>query len=162
MMLFTAKGFHFTRFSLFFLLIVSFSLVFVTLCDDPTDFGGINVLHDAMREYLGHNIAKTRLTHDAVKPISVTNELFQGGSKRAKKNEATRARRDVVRAVAHRAQSDIAYVKYSWSRWLDMLYFSVSNTITMGYGDIFPISRKAKSLVIVQMISTFAVLCVEL
>ena len=69
-------------------------------------------------------------------------------------------RANIVRDVQDRAQTERTYVKYSWTRALDMLYFSLSNTITMGYGDIYPISAASKLLVLLQIICTFAVLCV--
>ena len=40
-----------------------------------------------------------------------------------------------------------------------MLYFSMSNTITMGYGDIYPLSTRAKVLVVGQMLCLFLVVC---
>lgn len=171
-------GFHAMRFTLFALLFITFSLVFVVTCDDPLDFGGINVLHDAMRQHLGDNLARTRIVRDSVQAIAVptttavpdplepfanhprdpTTRNLEEEKRVTEQNQS--ARRKVVQSVA--TQATHGYVKYSWTRWLDMLYFSISNTITMGYGDIFPISPKAKLLVMTQILCTFAVLCVEL
>jgi len=172
-------GFHAIRFALFALLFIFFSLIFVVACDDPLDFGGINVLHDAMRQHLGDNLARTRIVRDSVQAIAVPTttaapdplEPFANHRPRdptARNLEKDKmvteqsqsARRKVLQSVT--TQAEQGYVKYSWTRWLDMLYFSISNTITMGYGDIFPISPKAKLLVMTQIVCTFAVLCVEL
>ena len=67
----------------------------------------------------------------------------------------------VARDAADGVEEDTRYVKYSWKRALDMLYFSISNTVTLGYGDIYPISPKSKLLVIGQILAVFAVLCVK-
>lgn len=182
------QGFHVMRFALFAVLCLFFSLVFVVACDDSLDFGGINVLHDAMRHHLGSDLARSRILQDSVRAITVpttaavpdplepfTNHArvpdtgtasrdvpLEKDKPEKKEEEVTevRARRKVVQSVT--TQAEKGYVKYSWTRWLDMLYFSISNTITMGYGDIFPISPKAKLLVMTQIVCTFAVLCVEL
>lgn len=50
--------------------------------------------------------------------------------------------------------------KYSVDRIVTMMYFSVGNTITMGYGDIFAQSLKAKLLVIAQISCTLFVVLV--
>ena len=37
--------------------------------------------------------------------------------------------------------------------WMTAVYFSVNNSITMGYGDIVPVTTRARALVVLQMLS---------
>jgi len=142
-------NFHYTRFYLFLCISLLFSSVFFIFCDDPVDFGGISVLQDSMREYLSQDIAEDKLEN---RVGTRKTEGFLSTHKRA-------VPREIVRDVADRARDETIYTKYTWKRWLNMLYFSVSNTITMGYGDIYPISLKAKGLVITQITCLFAMIC---
>ena len=66
---------------------------------------------------------------------------------------------DIVQDIEERTQQEKVYKKYSFTRWLNMLYFSLSNTITMGYGDIYPISIKSKILVCIQILLLLTILC---
>lgn len=177
MILLSALGdFRAKRFVLFFVLSFTFASLYMVLCDDPIDFGGISVLHDSIRQNLGLGIAASTIDHDTVTlaadqsrrvnsgiDINTLKETFDAHPSFEQDRQAPDAhqvRANIVRAVQSRAQTEKTYVKYSWTRGLNMLYFSLSNTITMGYGDIYPISSTAKLLVLVQIICTFAVLCV--
>lgn len=40
--------------------------------------------------------------------------------------------------------------KYSLDRFLNMLYFSSTTHSTIGYGDIYPVSKKSKAIVLIQ------------
>ena len=44
----------------------------------------------------------------------------------------------------------------------NMLYFSMSNTITMGYGDIYPLSYRAKVIVAIHMVCLFLVISLRI
>lgn len=150
--------FRVQRFISLVCLFVVFSLVFLILCDDPIDFGGISVLHDSMRQYLGQDIAEMQLRHDPVlTTVPVTNgvETFADGAK------AARMRRNIQKHLQKQVHQERVYKKYTWTRWLNMLYFSMSNTITMGYGDVYPISTKSKLVVIAQIMCIFGILCIH-
>ena len=153
-MLFATKKVNKRRFTVLLALFVAFALVYMVACDDEVDFGGISVMHDAMRDFIGRNVAASELQKVDVRVEAMTAREDPRVRKRAKVAQ-------VARDAADGVQEDTRYVKYSWKRALDMLYFSISNTVTLGYGDIYPISPKSKLLVIGQILAVFAVLCVK-
>ena len=53
------RGFQARRFGTLIVLFVVFATVYMIACDDEKDFGGINVMHDAMRDYISENVAKS-------------------------------------------------------------------------------------------------------
>ena len=164
------------RFVLFFALSLVFAMLYLVFCDDTVDFGGINVLHDSIRNYLGQDIAASALVQDQIKrsiqksqgtTLKETFDRLEDDSDDINSTntsaaidvaarDAPNVRHKIVRDATQRA----AHTKFSLKRMIDMAYFSLSNTVTMGYGDIYPISMRAKVLVILQILCTFAVLCV--
>jgi len=146
------KKFKKRRFAVLIALFVAFALVYMVTCDDEVDFGGISVMHDAMRDFIGRNVAAAEL-----QKVGVRVEGMEARDPRVRRAKAAQVARDAADGV----EEDTRYVKYSWKRALDMLYFSISNTVTLGYGDIYPISPKSKLLVIGQILAVFAVLCVK-
>ena len=46
--------------------------------------------------------------------------------------------------------------------WLDSLYFSLITQATIGYGDIVPRSKRAKIIVITQVLFSFLIISIEL
>jgi len=146
------KKFNKRRFAVLLTLFVAFALVYMVACDDEVDFGGISVMHDAMRDFIGRNVAAAEL-----QKVDMRVEGLAARDPRVRQAKAAQVARDAADGV----EEDARYVKYSWKRALDMLYFSISNTVTLGYGDIYPISPKSKLLVIGQILAVFAVLCVK-
>ena len=174
------------RFVLFFALSLVFAMLYLLFCDDTVDFGGINVLHDSIRNYLGQDIAASALVQDQIKrsiqksqgtalkepfdrldyprvshihaedDSDDINSTNTSAAIDVAARDAPNVRHKIVRDATQRA----AHTKFSLKRMIDMAYFSLSNTVTMGYGDIYPISMRAKVLVILQILCTFAVLCV--
>ena len=50
----------------------------------------------------------------------------------------------------------------SWDTILDCIYFSTITTATIGYGDIYPLTRAAKIATIIQTIFSFGLIAVAL
>lgn len=124
------------QFTMLIGVLLIFSCTYFFLCD-TTDFGGISTVQDAMRDYISEYVAKDQLkTVESFKEEKIS---------------------DAIKKV----NNDIKVKRFTWYRLFDMIYFSVSNTVTMGYGDIYPISMKAKSLVILQMLFLLAVICMR-
>lgn len=142
--------FRFHRFILFISLFVVFSIIYLVICDDPIDFGGISVLQDTLRTSISEDIAN--LTRTEVPNIQ-ENFII----KKDNNNEAVQE--DIVQDIEEKAKKDKVYQKYTFTRWINMLYFSLSNTITMGYGDIYPISIKSKVIVCIQILLLLTILC---
>ena len=142
--------FRFQRFALFISLFLVFSIIFLVTCDDPIDFGGISVLQDSLRVSISEDIANLTRT---VTPNIQENFII------TKNKKSEDVQEDIVQDIEERTQQEKVYKKYSFTRWLNMLYFSLSNTITMGYGDIYPISIKSKILVCIQILLLLTILC---
>tara|TARA_Y200000002_G_scaffold328288_2_gene291814 strand:- start:24 stop:458 length:435 start_codon:yes stop_codon:yes gene_type:complete len=132
------------RFFLFIGLFIVFSFVYLIICDDPTDFGGISVLQDSIRTTISEDIIDNK-----------ENENFI-----INKNIDQNIKKDIVRDLKQKTKEEKKYKKYTFARWFNMLYFSLSNTVTMGYGDIYPISYKSKCIVCVQILLLLTILCV--
>ena len=110
------------------------------------DFAGVSIAQDVLRTEASEQSAEQRLGRTP--PPRVPAEAF------AVQAPATVAS-DIRQDVDTRQRRELRYVKYSWARWFNMLYFSMSNTITMGYGDIYPLATRAKLLVVGQMLCLF-------
>lgn len=155
------------RFVSLICLFMIFSAIYLILCDDPTDFGGISVLHDSMRQYVGQDIAESQLKRTPALTAPVTGgtlrrEMFGMHDVHAETTQKTKqVTRNIKKTLHKQVRSEKIYKKYTWTRWLNMLYFSMSNTITMGYGDVYPISTKSKLLVITQIMCIFGILCIK-
>ena len=152
MLLFASPSFCHQRFLCLCLIFLVFSVVYLVACDDPVDFGGVSVAQDALRTEAAEQGAEQRL--DRTPPSRVPSEAFVV-------NAPAAVASDIRQDVGTRERRELRYVKYSWARWFNMLYFSMSNTITMGYGDIYPLSTRAKVLVVGQMLCLFLVLCLQ-
>ena len=136
--------FRFNRFFLFISLFIVFSFVYLLLCDDPIDFGGISVLQDSLRQTITENIMKEKKKEEFIINKSINRNI----------------QKDIIHDLKKKTEEDKKYKKYTFSRWFNMLYFSLSNTVTMGYGDIYPISYKSKCIVCIQIILLLTILCV--
>ena len=149
-MLLFASSFCAQRFLCLCLLFLVFSVVYLVACDDPVDFGGVSIVQDALRSEAAEQGAKKRLNrtpHIPTEPFAV--------------HAPAAVASDIRQDIGTRQRHELRYVKYSWARWFNMLYFSMSNTITMGYGDIYPLSTRAKVLVVGQMLCLFFVVCLR-
>ena len=161
MILFSA--FRLRRFVLFCAVFVAFALLYMIACDDPVDFAGISVVHDSLRNTAVDNVTR----HESV-PTTNVREFFHDDEHdrhsphtSSHSNATTTVRNAIQQDVRHKTARAHHYQKFSWSRVLNMFYFSISNTITMGYGDIYPISPKAKLLVITQILCLFLIICLR-
>ena len=141
--------FNTTRFVYLCLICIVFALAYIILCDDPVDFGGINLSQDAVRSEAAEILAERGLNQFHREPFS-TNV------------DNSRVTLDIHQDVGSRRRSELQYQKYSLSRCFNMLYFSMSNTITMGYGDIYPLSYRAKIIVALHMVCLFLVICLRI
>ena len=170
MLYLVSKKFNYARLSALVLICVVFSVAYLVVCDDPVDFGGISALHDSIRQTLSQTLSQsvamraTRLADDTDAAVRrATREFWRGAGARSGSDAAvlTDLAGDIARDVVDKSSPPDggSQAKYTWSRWLNLFYFSISNTITMGYGDIYPISAKSKILVVVQMMCLFVVLC---
>ena len=139
--------FNKTRLVCLCLICVVFAVAYVVLCDDPVDFGGIHLSHDAVRSEAAEMLAERGLNQFSPR------ESFANHR---------RVTRDIRRDVGSRSQSELQYEKYTLSRCFNMLYFSMSNTITMGYGDIYPLSYRAKLIVAAHMACLLLVICLRI
>ena len=117
------------------------------MCDDPIDFGGVSVSQDALRSEVANQIAEQHLKQNYIE--------------RFVENTPMSVISDIRKDIDLRQHHELKYTKYSLIRWFNMLYFSISNTITMGYGDIYPMSIRAKILVVLQILCLFIVLCFQ-
>ena len=142
--------FNTTRFVCLCLICIVFAVIYVVLCDDPVDFGGIHISQDAVRSEAAELLAERRLNQ------------FQPHESFVTHGDNRRVTRDIHRDVDSRHRSELQYQKYTLSRCFNMLYFSMSNTITMGYGDIYPLSYRAKIIVAVHMICLFLVISLRI
>lgn len=142
--------FNTTRFACLCVICVVFAVVYVILCDDPVDFGGIHLSQDAVRSEAAEMLAERGLNQYQQREPFATNA------------NTRRVTRDIHQDVGSRRRSELQYQKYSLSRCFNMLYFSMSNTITMGYGDIYPLSYRAKIIVAAHMICLFLVICLRI
>lgn len=158
-MLHMTAVFHPMRMAALLALCVGFSLIYLFACDDVTDFGGISALQDNIRDSI-ETLFTARVADRAT-------ESFVNAQEEDRPTRLQEIAQDIAQDVVQDIQvqqridggKNGVVERLSWRRWLDMMYFSISNTITMGYGDIYPISVKSKLIVIAQMIGLFIVLC---
>ena len=142
--------FNTKRFICLCLICIVFAAIYVVMCDDPVDFGGIHLSQDALRSEAAEILAEYGL-----------NQFHQRESF-ATSADNHRVTRDIHSDVGSRRRSELHYQKYSLSRCFNMLYFSMSNTITMGYGDIYPLSYRAKVIVAIHMVCLFLVISLRI
>lgn len=143
-------GFSTTRFVCLCVICIVFAVAYVVLCDDPVDFGGIHLSQDAVRSEAAEILAERGLNQ-----LNHRESFANNADNRSITHE-------IHRNVSYRRRAELQYQKYSLSRFFNMLYFSMSNTITMGYGDIYPLSYRAKLIVAAHMVCLFIVICLRI
>lgn len=139
-----SRVFCYRRFLCICAVFLVFSVVYLVACDHD-DFGGVSQHVDALRDELAEQAAERHL----------------------RRTETAHASRSARHAVTERYANTHVHAlvrpppKYTWDRWFNMLYFSVNTVSTLGMGDVYPLTRRAKVLVVAQILCLFLVLCVR-
>nr|QOC69405.1 putative potassium channel [Florenciella giant virus FloV-SA1] len=142
-MLFNKKNiFYKNIYSKIIILILSFILfgiLYYFLCDDY-EFGGINILQEEIRN------SSLKKFVDKIESEQLNKEVKSEISEKISKE------------IRHPSIEEAVPKSNRLQKIFDRIYFSVVTGTTLGYGDIYPLSNKLKSLIIIQLFTTITIL----
>ena len=139
-----------TRFSsykivLLFLITVLFTLLYMLL--DDSHFSGLNRIQETIKDEL----IKKKLEHQVDKAIV---ENFVKENDVLKNIKIDQATRNVERKVDSQDLSPENIEPSVLQKFFNRLYFSISTSTLLGFGDIYPVTNISKTFVMMQSIST--------
>lgn len=159
------KNYHQKLITKIILLIISFlffGILYYLICKD-SDFGGINLIQQQIREKiinkLAENIVKGKQinknkknVNDKIKSgdIPTDNELKDVLQETEILDEKS------IKKIDKKIEENIE--KSPNQKLFDRIYFSIVTGSTLGYGDIYPISNKSKIITISQLFITLIII----
>jgi hypothetical protein len=120
------------------IVIIVFGVLYTFLCN-KSDFGGLNIIYDTIRERISEKIVED--VND-----KIIEEFYNNNNNNNNSEISRKIVKDITQTVIEDKESKD---ESTFDRFFDMIYFSAS---TIGFGDIYPITRKTKLIVIAQIL----------
>jgi hypothetical protein len=139
------KRFSSYKIVLLFLITVLFTLLYMLL--DDSHFSGLNKIQETIKDEL----IKKKLEHQVDKAIV---ENFVKENDVLKNIKIDQATRNVERKVDSQDLSPENIEPSVLQKFFNRLYFSISTSTLLGFGDIYPVTNISKTFVMMQSIST--------
>ena len=142
----------YSKIIILFLSFIIFGIIYYFLCDDY-EFGGINILQEEIRK------SSLKKFIDKIETGQLDNNIKSEISEKIKKgNVDKRLDKKISKEIKHPSIEEAVPKSNKIQKLFDRIYFAVVTGTTLGYGDIYPLSNKVKSLIILQLITTITIL----
>ena len=139
---------------IFYLLLsfLIFGIIYYFFCDDY-EFGGINILQEEIRK------SSVKKFVDKIEKGQINEEVKDEISEKITKGDINKnLDKKLARETRHPSIDESVKKQSNYQKIFDRIYFSIVTGTTLGYGDIYPLSNKVKTLIIFQLLTTITIL----
>lgn len=139
------------KISLLLLSFLIFGIIYYLFCDDY-EFGGINLLQEEIRK------SSVKKFVDKIEKGEVDEEIKDEISSQISGGAVNKNLDKKISKETQHPSIQEGVQTNRIQKIFDRIYFAVVTGTTLGYGDIYPLSNKIKSLIILQLIVTITIL----
>ena len=150
---------HFKTGKLYLLLVFSafFSILYMFL--DDKHFKGVN----AVRETIKKEVIKKKVEQKLATSVGPQETFFDFANRQPDNNaqvdnELDKATKTVKQEVSEDELSVDKIETSTFQRIFDRMYFSITTSTLLGYGDIYPVSNLSKLIVMIQSMLTVSLI----
>jgi len=150
---------HFKSGKLFVLLVFSifFSIIYMLL--DDSHFNGVNAVKETIKkEVIKKKVEQTLATSGNSQEAFFDFRKDHPDNNLLVDNELDKATKSVKQEVSEDELSVDKIETTSFQRMFDRIYFSITTSTLLGYGDIYPVSNISKIIVMIQSMLTVSLI----
>ena len=142
----------FTKAKLIIFFMILFSIIYLFFPDE--DFSGVNNISELIKNELLKQKVLDDIKNKALEPFSDLKNSYK-----LNENNLVKEVKKIEENVEEEYNPD-KVEKSVFEKYFSRLYFSIITGCLLGYGDVYPVSNRAKSIVMLQSLITIIIIVI--